>query len=66
MFLSLCVAMQIVPFDPTKKKKKKKPVAIEVAEDESGDKLAEKTENLSSTYLIQCPKFINFIVLLDF
>ncbi|KAL8549057.1 hypothetical protein ACS0TY_008070 [Phlomoides rotata] len=37
----------IVPFDPTKKKKKKKPVALDVAEDESVDKLSEKTENLS-------------------
>ncbi|KAL6557101.1 hypothetical protein OROMI_017451 [Orobanche minor] len=37
----------IVPFDPTKKKKKKKPVALDIAEDESVDKLSEKTENLS-------------------
>ncbi|KNA23065.1 hypothetical protein SOVF_028250, partial [Spinacia oleracea] len=36
----------IVPFDPTKKKKKKK-VVIQDPADESVDKLAEKTENLS-------------------
>ncbi|KAI4306298.1 hypothetical protein L6164_029584 [Bauhinia variegata] len=37
---------EIVPFDPTKKKKKKK-VTIQDAADDSADKLAEKTENLS-------------------
>ncbi|XP_047952738.1 eukaryotic translation initiation factor 2 subunit beta-like [Salvia hispanica] len=39
--------MQIAPFDPSKKKKKKKPVAQELAEEDSVDTLAEKTENLS-------------------
>lgn len=37
---------QIAPFDPTKKKKKKK-VVIQDAADDSVDKLAEKTDNLS-------------------
>lgn len=46
--------MQIAPFDPTKKKKKKKPVAQELAEDDSVDTLAEKTESLSGTL----PNFI--------
>nr|AFK36776.1 unknown [Medicago truncatula] len=36
----------IAPFDPTKKKKKKKPAAVDL-DDDSVDKLAEKTENLS-------------------
>ncbi|KAJ7941889.1 eukaryotic translation initiation factor 2 subunit beta-like [Quillaja saponaria] len=36
----------IAPFDPTKKKKKKKVVIQDLA-DESVDKLADKTENLS-------------------
>lgn len=38
--------MQIAPFDPTKKKKKKKPAVVDL-DDDSVDKLAEKTENLS-------------------
>lgn len=38
--------LQIVPFDPTKKKKKKKITIVDPADD-SVDKLAEKTENLS-------------------
>ena len=38
---------QIAPFDPTKKKKKKKPV-IQDAEVDTTDTLAENTENLSS------------------
>ena len=46
--------MQIAPFDPSKKKKKKKPVAQELAEEDSVDTLAEKTENLSGIYLIHC------------
>ncbi|KAJ4702512.1 eukaryotic translation initiation factor 2 subunit beta-like [Melia azedarach] len=37
---------ELAPFDPTKKKKKKK-VTIQDTEDDSVDKLAEKTENLS-------------------
>ncbi|XP_010261335.1 PREDICTED: eukaryotic translation initiation factor 2 subunit beta isoform X1 [Nelumbo nucifera] len=37
---------ELAPFDPTKKKKKKK-VVIQDPADESVDKLAEKTENLS-------------------
>ncbi|KAK9124769.1 hypothetical protein Sjap_014371 [Stephania japonica] len=37
---------ELAPFDPTKKKKKKKPVVQDPA-DESVDVLAEKTENLS-------------------
>ncbi|XP_068668465.1 eukaryotic translation initiation factor 2 subunit beta-like [Aristolochia californica] len=37
---------ELVPFDPTKKKKKKK-VVIQDPADDSVDKLAEKTENLS-------------------
>nr|AFK42579.1 unknown [Lotus japonicus] len=37
---------EIVPFDPTKKKKKKKITIVDPADD-SVDKLAEKTENLS-------------------
>lgn len=37
---------QIVPFDPTKKKKKKKITIVDPA-DEPVEKLAEKTENLS-------------------
>ncbi|KAA8517556.1 hypothetical protein F0562_017814 [Nyssa sinensis] len=37
---------EIVPFDPTKKKKKKK-VVIQDTGDDTADKLAEKTENLS-------------------
>ncbi|XP_057789695.1 eukaryotic translation initiation factor 2 subunit beta-like isoform X2 [Salvia miltiorrhiza] len=37
----------IAPFDPSKKKKKKKPVAQELAEDDSVDTIAEKTESLS-------------------
>ncbi|KAG6418054.1 hypothetical protein SASPL_120252 [Salvia splendens] len=37
----------IAPFDPSKKKKKKKPVAQELGEEDSVDTLAEKTENLS-------------------
>ncbi|KAK2376678.1 eukaryotic translation initiation factor [Trifolium repens] len=37
----------IAPFDPTKKKKKKKVTVIDPADDESVDKLTEKTENLS-------------------
>lgn len=37
----------IAPFDPTKKKKKKKVTVIDPAADESVDKLAQKTENLS-------------------
>jgi translation initiation factor 2 subunit 2 len=36
----------IAPFDPTKKKKKKKPTVVDL-DDDSVDKLAEKTENLS-------------------
>lgn len=36
----------IAPFDPTKKKKKKKPAVVDL-DDDSVDKLAEKTENLS-------------------
>jgi translation initiation factor 2 subunit 2 len=39
--------LQIAPFDPTKKKKKKKGTVIDPADDESVDKLTEKTENLS-------------------
>jgi translation initiation factor 2 subunit 2 len=39
--------LQIAPFDPTKKKKKKKVTVIDPADDESVDKLTEKTENLS-------------------
>jgi translation initiation factor 2 subunit 2 len=38
--------LQIAPFDPTKKKKKKKPTVVDL-DDDSVDKLAEKTENLS-------------------
>ncbi|XP_073142548.1 eukaryotic translation initiation factor 2 subunit beta [Henckelia pumila] len=37
----------IAPFDPTKKKKKKKPVIQDPVEEESVDTLAEKTESLS-------------------
>ncbi|KAL0419314.1 UNVERIFIED_CONTAM: Eukaryotic translation initiation factor 2 subunit beta [Sesamum radiatum] len=37
----------LAPFDPTKKKKKKKPVAQDLVEEESVDSLAEKTESLS-------------------
>ncbi|KAL8055826.1 hypothetical protein ABFX02_04G080700 [Erythranthe guttata] len=37
----------IAPFDPTKKKKKKKPVAQDLAEEESVDTLAEKVESIS-------------------
>ncbi|KAK6124900.1 hypothetical protein DH2020_016420 [Rehmannia glutinosa] len=37
----------IAPFDPTKKKKKKKPVPQDLAEDEPVDTLVEKTESLS-------------------
>lgn len=43
---SLIYEWQIVPFDPTKKKKKKKITIIDPADD-SVDNLAEKTENLS-------------------
>ncbi|CAL0334757.1 unnamed protein product [Lupinus luteus] len=39
---------EVVPFDPTKKKKKKKITIVDPADD-SVDKLAEKTENLSVT-----------------
>lgn len=39
--------LQIVPFDPTKKKKKKKNITIVDPADDPVDKLAEKTENLS-------------------
>lgn len=46
--------MQIAPFDPSKKKKKKKPVAQELAEDDSVDTLAEKTESLTGIYPRQC------------
>ncbi|KAL0389144.1 UNVERIFIED_CONTAM: Eukaryotic translation initiation factor 2 subunit beta [Sesamum calycinum] len=41
------VALVLAPFDPTKKKKKKKPVAQDLVEEESVDSLAEKTESLS-------------------
>ncbi|GER38647.1 eukaryotic translation initiation factor 2 beta subunit-like [Striga asiatica] len=37
----------IAPFDPTKKKKKKKPVPQDLAEEEPVDSLVEKAENLS-------------------
>ncbi|KAK6163869.1 hypothetical protein DH2020_000733 [Rehmannia glutinosa] len=37
----------IAPFDPTKKKKKKKPVPQDLAEEEPVDTLVEKTESLS-------------------
>ncbi|KAK4492126.1 hypothetical protein RD792_002923 [Penstemon davidsonii] len=37
----------IAPFDPTKKKKKKKPVALDLAEDEAVDAVVEKTESLT-------------------
>ncbi|KAL1536418.1 eukaryotic translation initiation factor 2 subunit beta [Salvia divinorum] len=40
----------IAPFDPSKKKKKKKPLAQELAEDDSVDTLAEKTESLSGMF----------------
>ncbi|KAG8388791.1 hypothetical protein BUALT_Bualt02G0161900 [Buddleja alternifolia] len=40
-------AADIAPFDPTKKKKKKKPVAQDLSLDESVDTLTEKTESLS-------------------
>ncbi|GAU44756.1 hypothetical protein TSUD_246490 [Trifolium subterraneum] len=39
--------VDIAPFDPTKKKKKKKVTVVDPADDESVDKLTEKTENLS-------------------
>ncbi|MED6192372.1 hypothetical protein PIB30_009450 [Stylosanthes scabra] len=38
---------EIAPFDPTKKKKKKKITILDPADDDSVDKLTEKTENLS-------------------
>ncbi|KAK4483052.1 hypothetical protein RD792_010228 [Penstemon davidsonii] len=37
----------IAPFDPSKKKKKKKPVALDIVEDEPVDAIVEKTESLS-------------------
>lgn len=40
------IILQLAPFDPTKKKKKKKNVAQDLVDD-SLDKLAEKTESLS-------------------
>ncbi|OIV95666.1 hypothetical protein TanjilG_01460 [Lupinus angustifolius] len=40
---------EVVPFDPTKKKKKKKITIIDPADDPV-DKLAEKTENLSASF----------------
>lgn len=43
---------QIAPFDPTKKKKKKK-VVIQDINDDSVDKLAEKTENLAGCLIEQ-------------
>ncbi|KAK9167898.1 hypothetical protein Syun_000038 [Stephania yunnanensis] len=42
---------ELAPFDPTKKKKKKKPVVQDPA-DESVDVLAEKTENLSAVVML--------------
>lgn len=49
--LSYCelLFLQIAPFDPTKKKKKKKPVIQDVGDDTT-DKLAENVENLSSKF----------------
>lgn len=41
--------MQLAPFDPTKKKKKKK-VLVQDPADEAVDKVAEKTENLSGKF----------------
>ena len=38
--------LQIAPFDPTKKKKKKKNISQDLTDDPV-DKLAEETENLS-------------------
>lgn len=55
LFELYMVGLQIAPFDPTKKKKKKKPVAQDLAENESVDTLAEKTESLSGMYLSRCP-----------
>lgn len=45
------ILLQLAPFDPTKKKKKKKVVAQDPT-DETVDKLAEKTENLSGIIII--------------
>lgn len=39
------IILQLAPFDPTKKKKKKK-VAVQDSADEKLDKLAKKLENL--------------------
>lgn len=57
--------MQIAQFDPTKKKKKKKPAVVDL-DDDSVDKLAEKTENLSGieieiAFVLLC--FINSFAL---
>lgn len=46
--------MQLAPFDPSKKKKKKKPVAQELAEDDSVDALADKTESLAGMCGSRC------------
>ena len=47
---------QILPFDPTKKKKKKK-VTIQDPADDAAENLAEKTENLTSIVIGQTIMF---------
>ncbi|KAI3935891.1 hypothetical protein MKX01_004618 [Papaver californicum] len=45
---------ELAPFDPSKKKKKKKPVALSTdLADDSSDKLTEKTDNLSVSEVVE-------------